>query len=241
MSLKSIFTAAYIIAVSAFIIYNTDQIKDDLINSNRKYVTRLTNMEQTHGGTGFYVQTPSGRVMTLTNGHVCRIAMNGALVSTTESDVEILYVDSQYEDNDLCLLNAPEGAKGLKVANSVRDLENIYVIGHPLLEPKTLVRGQMSGTQEIKVLQGYDMVCTGKTFKNERVDLLTSLTVGAAFACIRTSIGAIATAFILPGNSGSPVLNAYGNVVGVIFAGMPGTGRAFMVPLELVKDFLKDK
>ena len=126
------------IAISAFIIYNTDQIKDDLLNSNRKYVTKLTNIEQTHGGTGFYIQTPSGRVMTLTNGHVCRLAMNGALVSSTESDVDVLYVDSQYEDNDLCLLNAPVGVKGLKLASSVRDLENVYVIGHPLLEPKTL-------------------------------------------------------------------------------------------------------
>lgn len=50
---------------------------------------------------------------------------------------------------------------------------------------------------------------------------------------------AYATASILPGNSGSPVLNDQGEVVGVAYAsGDVIDNRAFIVPLEDIQEFL---
>lgn len=227
----------------AFVIFNAEQFKDDLINSNRSYIVKLTNLEGNSGGTGFFVKTPSGRTVILTNGHVCRLAVNGVLMSRTENDVDAVNMIAQYEDNDLCIVEAPEGiTSGLRVASSVRNTEDIYVLGHPLLEPKTLTKGQMSGSAIIEVMQGYNTEpCEGKTYKKEepRDDDLMAALFGVKYACIRTTVADIITANILPGNSGSPVLNAYGHVVGVVYAGSPGTSRGMIVPLEDVKKFLQ--
>lgn len=47
------------------------------------------------------------------------------------------------------------------------------------------------------------------------------------------------TATVLPGNSGSPVLNSKGKLVGVVYAsGGEIDNRALIVPLEDIKDFL---
>lgn len=235
----------FYIILAAITIFQAEQLKDDFLNSHRPYIVKLTNLEGNSGGTGFYVKTPSGKIVTLTNGHVCRLAVNGVLMSRTDTDVDAVNVIAQYEDNDLCIVDAPEGTKtGFRVALYTRNTENIYVLGHPLLEPKTLTKGQLSGNMTIDVLQGYNVVpCEGKTYRQvlpDPNDLMAAL-LGIKYACIRTSDADIITANILPGNSGSPVLNAFGHVVGVVYAGSPGTGRGFIVPLTDVKEFLKDK
>jgi hypothetical protein len=236
----------YVVALLSFMMFSTEQIKDDFINLNRPSVVKLTNLIQTSGGTGFYVRTPSGAVKILTNNHVCRLAAEDkGLIASTETDVEVVYVESTYEFNDLCLLSAPANASPIKLASSVRNTENIYILGHPLLEPKTLTRGQMSGNMEIHVLQGYDTPnCEGSTYKKipiEESGDFVGMLMGAKYACVRSTMANISTANILPGNSGSPVLNAFGHVVGVAFASAPGSGRSMLVPLEDVVDFLKDK
>jgi hypothetical protein len=44
-----------------------------------------------------------------------------------------------------------------------------------------------------------------------------------------------------PGNSGSPVVNKWGNVVGVLFAGnRTQLNDSYMVPFHELKNFLKD-
>lgn len=47
------------------------------------------------------------------------------------------------------------------------------------------------------------------------------------------------TAVAYPGNSGSPVLDKYGNVVGILVAGLQTTTRNVTVPIEDVSGFLK--
>lgn len=228
------------------VIFNAEQFKDDFINLHRSLVVKITDMAQTSGGTGFYVKAPSGKLYILTNGHVCRLATpDGALAVESEDDVDVVNVVAQYEDNDLCIIEAPQKHKGaFKLAKFVRNTENIYVLGHPLLEPKTLTKGQLSGGMIVDVAQGYDpMPCEGKTYHKEAPSMfeVEGFMEGVKYMCVRTTAADIVTANILPGNSGSPVLNAYGHVVGVVFAGSPGSGRGFIVPLDDVKDFLKDK
>ena len=221
-----------------------EQVRDDLLNLKRSNIVMLSNLTHTSGGTGFYVHAPSGKIVTITNGHVCRLATNGIIISDNGAIREPVKVISQYDNNDLCIVGTPAAiTSGFSVAGSVREGENIYVLGHPLLEPKSLVKGQISGGSLVSIIQGNNMVCEGKTYKKVPPDAndILSIILHIEFLCVRTTEAVFVTANILPGNSGSPVLNKWGNVVGVAFAGSPGSSRGLIVSLDDLKDFLKDK
>lgn len=239
--MKRIISVAII--VSAIMGFYSEQLKDNFLNSKRKYIVALTNIAGTSGGTGFYVKTPSGNTVIMTNNHVCNLAVNNVLIASTLEYNAVVEVITTYLTNDLCILTAPKGISGaLHVARSVAEGENIYVLGHPMLMPLSLTKGQISGEQIVAVLQGYDVPnCYGPTYRKIEADPITKMFTGVNYACVRDTMAVNVTANILPGNSGSPVLNAYGNVVGVAFAGSPGTSRGLIVPLEDVKDFLSDK
>lgn len=225
-------------------VFYGDQLKNDFLNTKRSSIVKLTNFEKTSGGTGFYVRTPSGKIVTMTNNHVCRLAKDGIILSDDGLKATPSKVIATYENNDLCIVEAPEYiTSGLSVAGSVREGENIYVLGHPLLMPKSLVPGQISGGIEVEIVQGYNVPdCKGKTYREVKADPndLLAIIMGIKTICIRTTQGVVVTANILPGNSGSPVLDTFGHVVGVAFAGSPGTSRGIIVPLEDLKDFLKN-
>lgn len=51
----------------------------------------------------------------------------------------------------------------------------------------------------------------------------------------------VITAQVYPGNSGSPVLDMYGHVVGLISACRPYTNRTLIISLNRIRDFLADK
>src|SRR4051812_5184394 len=126
--------------------FSAEQLKDNFLNSRGPQVTKITNYVGNSGGTGFYVRAPSGKVFTLTNAHVCGLADKDGLVFARQDDeINVLKVQAIYPDHDLCLLDAPATARGLMVARKVSNGENIYILGHPLLEPKSLVKGQMAG------------------------------------------------------------------------------------------------
>ena len=62
---------------------------------------------------------------------------------------------------------------------------------------------------------------------------------GIEFACIRKYRSYSTTAVAYPGNSGSPVVNRYGNVIGVLFAGSSQQERDnYVVPLAELKRVL---
>lgn len=66
--------------------------------------------------------------------------------------------------------------------------------------------------------------------------------VGHIGPTLRVMSPAYCTATVLPGNSGSPVLDDAGRLVGVVFASGPILdNRGLLVPLSDIKEFLKDR
>lgn len=170
------------------------------------------------GGTAFILSGPKGKNVIVTNRHICQRferASDYAVMSIQQGDV--LYYTKilrQSDKTDLCLLEIPKELETRVDSYKVADRrpkanESVYSAGHPFLLPLTQVYGE---------------------FKNELVlpaspddEMGGMLAGGLRFG-------------VVPGCSGSPVLNQAGEVVGVVFAYMENGG--LMIPLSSLKEFL---
>lgn len=168
------------------------------------------------GGTGFYVNTPSGETYILTNKHVCAVTGDKIAIVKEDKSYIMRNIIDRSNDHDLCLVEAPEDIDGLDISSENVEIgDTIAIIGHPHLTPLAVARGTYNG-ETTELLQFMAML-----------DLPTIATVGWTDAAA------------YPGNSGSPVVDFYGNVVGVLFAGQAAHVN-MIVPLSAINSFLKD-
>lgn len=225
-------TAAAIILAIAI---KAPQLHGDYIRSSvGSQVVMLTNKAGNSGGTGFAVKTPSGDVLTLTNAHVCGLADEKGQVYAKTADRRAIpiKVKESYDKADLCLLEKVPGMTGITVASGVSIGEELGLVGHPKLMPLTLSRGQLIGYGDVAVLVSMEPCAEeGGMYK----------TVMSMFGpvCIEISRAAYTNIPSLPGNSGSPVVNLFGHLTGVLYAGDSSVNWGILVPLEAVQDFLK--
>lgn len=196
-------------------------------------VVLLTNKAGNSGGTGFAVKAPSGDVYTLTNAHVCRI--EGGLYTTLKNGRRVSLKIVEVSDvTDLCLLSGIKNMRGLDVASGVGIGEEMGLVGHPRLMPLTLSRGQLIGYGQALVLVSFGM-CP------DSLEPPTYFNGNTPFGpvCVMGVEAGFTNIIALPGNSGSPVVNIFGNVVGVLFASDSEANWGLIVPLSDVKNFLK--
>ncbi len=196
------------------------------------------------GATGFLIKGKSGKYHIMTNGHVCGLQENGKLIALYRGDAYVVDVESKYPYNDLCAVSAPKlVSSSFSIARSREYGESAYSIGHPLLEPLSIAVGELSGPVVISVLLGYnipDDQCSGPTYENvsQSANPLARL-FGIKSACVRHLEADASTLSIQPGNSGSAVVNIWGNVIAVVFAANESGTRSYMVPLSHLKTFIE--
>lgn len=210
----------------------------------RNYVGSKTVMitKNGSGGTGFFVKAPSGTTYILTNRHVCDLSNDGTLdiILPNKNRKVTKNIIESYDHHDLCLVESEGSYSGLDLASNLFTGQTIAIIGHPKLHPLTLSRGEYIGDKVIQVLLGYNIPpdkCRGKVYKMSFVQSI----FGQSTACVGEFYSGQITAYSRGGSSGSPIVNFFGNVVGVLFAGnLQDQFESYIVLLDDVKNFLKD-
>lgn len=194
------------------------------------------------GGTGFFVKAKSGDTYILTNNHVCEAAVEGVLfVKTPDNLIHIRKVVANYQNHDLCLIESVKGYTGLSVADKSRVGDMVTVVGHPKLQPLTLTKGEFIGNTMIQLVTKINTTkeeCPGQLMPVPPSPFQPSPVYNI---CIVSQPASQITAYSRGGSSGSPVVNFFGNVVGVLFAGnIQDQFQSFIVPLKEVQQFLSD-
>jgi S1-C subfamily serine protease len=212
--------------------------------------TVLLHNSHRSGASGFIVKGKSGKLYVMTNNHVCELEEQ---IGTTKG-IFVLYqgrdyflrVVKRYKNNDLCAVEAPETAMlPALIASSVTLGESAYAIGHPQLEPLSISVGELSDLIEVTVEAGRNVDpkdCSGPGYElisveNGKLNPF-ALIFGIHNVCVRSMPANTSSIIISPGNSGSPVVNIYGSVIGVIFAANEHGTRSYAVPLSDLKQFL---
>lgn len=165
-------------------------------------------------GTGFHVNY-LGKVLILTNKHVCDAGLRIDKSKTLRVENRIVKIIKISKMHDLCAVE-PIQKSGLNLATKeAAPLDRITLIGHP--------RGLDTVIRKGAIINHGERSCI---FYSTGLRCLESTRISA-------------TAY--PGNSGSPVLNNKGNLVGVLFAGQNAyPHEPLIVPYSYVKTFLSN-
>ena len=192
------------------------------------------------GGSGFAVKGDSGKDYIMTNKHVCELATGGWLSVKSDSGLT-LWKRVVYKDNihDLCLIEGDSRFDSLSIGSTPSPGDYFYIVGHPALRALTVSQGEYIGFANVTIVD--DSVkersqCRGTVYE---LTPLEQMEFGIEWACIRSLRSYSTTAVAYGGNSGSPVVNQYGNLIGVLFAGSTEQERDnYVVPLHEVKRVL---
>jgi S1-C subfamily serine protease len=183
------------------------------------------------GGSGFAVEGASGQNYIATNKHVCEGAEKGWVKIKSDSGLEawkrIVYIDNKH---DVCLVEGDKRLSPLELSKSPSKGDFHYIVGHPGLRQLTVSQGEYIGFDVVKLL---DNVKNKNQCKGEIYELnpMEQFFFGREWVCIRGYLSYASTAVAYGGNSGSPVVNKYGNVIGILFAGDREQERSsFIVP-----------
>lgn len=196
-------------------------------------VSVLSNDERS-GGTGWSTLSSSGKRVIVTNDHVCQVTDTGYVrILQDNGKRSIKKILRRSFNRDLCVIegvDAPALHLGSKGPNR---FDTLRVMGHPLLKPTAPVTGVYTGDGIAPI--GFAPDALGKCPSGAEL-------VDSAFGsfCILHMELSFTTVPIYPGNSGSPVVNQDGEVIGVMNSASSQDNAGMFIPLPYVKEILED-
>lgn len=232
----SLYLIAIIVAVAAQPLHSEWLISK--VSQNTLFVRSFKNAPRQGSATAFEIKASSGKVYTVTNAHVCGLANSNKEILIQDKlgsgrliPIKILEV---FPDNDLCILEGLANYDGLDIASSSAIGDQVYALGYPYGEALNYSFGRIKDFNTIEMYN--DEVspeeCNGSRFRINNHPFYGPV-------CLE-SFKSVATDLIIhPGNSGSAMVNIYGNVVGVIFASNQRTHWGHAVPLDHLTTLLK--
>lgn len=167
-----------------------------------------------------------GKRFTITNLHVCTVADLSVRIGEMTKIPDHMLVGKSIildgkkrkilaisKEHDLCLVEPILEQGALSIASTYYLQQEVFLIGHPRGLPRTVRSGHIIAWDK-SIFPGLSMT------EQKPFIWISSITY--------------------PGNSGSPVVNVFGNIVGLLFARERGYHtEGMVVPLEAVQDFLE--
>lgn len=251
--LRRLIRIAFHVALAMFIIFlimRAPTMHQNLIRATvGSSVYFVYSKENGGGGTGFAVYAPSGKVFVVTNDHICVNAEKDTVILTNNDGSHKIWakIIERSQDTDLCLIEAPDRAIGLSLATHTYAGDRVQAVGHPDLMLLTLSNiGEVIQSGPTSLFDVSDVSSKPAPLaalakcdtKNKKFKIIYGpLGLGPIGCKIEIPDAYFTNVLIQPGNSGSPLVNFYGNVVGVI-SGVDKYGWGIAVSLEDLRKFL---
>lgn len=240
MKVKTILAKALKISVLAIVICTAAL---EAPYAHRKYIRNIAeeSVVQIYGqegsGTGSHIELPNGQVVILTNKHICD--MIGPLIVKAENEPlpiarKVIKIS---EKHDLCVIEGLPGKKGIKLGSAPEFGDELYTLGHPRGDALNVAKGEYFDDKEIEMAEEpkADGTCADGKLEEEM-----SFFGPVQYCLVKKNTIQLSNP-TYPGNSGSPVVNKYGHLVAVIFAGDRNVeNQGYAVPLGYVSEFLSN-
>jgi S1-C subfamily serine protease len=211
------------------------------VGSNTVFISSSPDAPLQGRATGFEIKARSGKVFTVTNAHVCELKDKNNNVMILEKQFSGRLIPKKvievYPDNDLCIVEGLDGYEGLELGSAPSIGDYVTSIGYPLGGPLDVTRGRIKDFSAVKIAQEDIPLnkCVGPRLSLDTVTIfIFRITV-----CVKSFNAMNTNVTTYPGNSGSPLVNFFGNVVGVIFASNGGTHWGSAVPFEDLENLLR--
>lgn len=221
---------------SSFSIINHPQKVYNLLDRSTYQVDGFVEGQLAAGGTGFLIKGKSGKLYLMTNMHVCGHFKKMRM--TQRNKVKWGKVLKKDISNDLCLIAYPyKKGKPIKLAKRVNNFERAFSLGYPNYA-LTPVEGPVGGFR-ISTLDLPKEDATRAQCKGENISIFTYKTWTGSYPVCRRSYKVRKISFpTQPGASGSAVVNAKGELLGVLSMSVYKGNFGLMSTLESVKKFI---
>ena len=218
----SLITLLTILTVLITITFNTKKISNYDMDKIKNSVFKLISLSEERGlhtATGFVFEKRSGKSFILTNHHFCNITDGGLfLIQNHEEYIDgsarIAEVEYSSQEVDLCIASTMSYEPALNIKNdNLYFSERLYTIGAP--------DGNFPMYFELRFSSYLDKNTIRDFFPTLRPKHKSFFVTGAVDS----------------GQSGSPVFNSKGDVVGVVFA-KTGNSTGVVISAEEALEFI---
>jgi hypothetical protein len=198
-----------------------------------KSIVKVLNADGTGGGTGFVTDSEGSKVIG-NNDHVCQVAFGGYVrIEQDDGTPGLKQILRRSFNRDLCVVEGID-APSLKLSKDApKRFDRVKVLGHPGLRPTAPSEGVYTGMGIVPI--GFSSRPDGTCPDGSE----SVQSFFGSFCVLQMELG-YTTAIVVGGNSGSPITNSNGEVIGVINSSDNEGHHGMFVPLNYLKDILNE-